>query len=419
VAPHGRRRAVPLVPRQLQETFRRISNDRTTGAHGLAVTGLRAIDRALTFWSKRPIPDLRGSMREIAGTLRNTQPAMGVFQRWSLEWSELAAHTPDRLLHGALSRWAEDWHDRLAHETERIARVARRRFPPRVRVLTLSRSASVRAALLAPPPARRAREVVVLESLPGGEGRTFARELKRAGLNARVVSDAEGVRIVRDIELVVLGADAVYADGSVVHKVGTRPLALAAARGGVPVVVVAGGSKSVPRRKPLGRVPALFDRTPPRAIREYWSDSGVVSPDADGGRPSRPGRGYLVLNRRAATMGSLGSPEADRLERLDAGAFRKGKLNRSGTWGVVFLAEWCPFCRAFAPLFAGLASEAQIAVGDLTSLESPLWEEFAVEVVPTVVVFREGEPVYRKDGILGEGLSEHDLPEIRNALGLG
>lgn len=115
-------------------------------------------------------------------------------------------------------------------------------------------------------------------------------------------------------------------------------------------------------------------------------------------------------------MGSFGSPAADRLERLGAAAFRSGKLRRSGTWAVAFVAEWCPFCRAFAPLFATLANEHSVALGDVTDLDNPVWEQFDIEVVPTVVVFRDGSPVLRRNGILGEGLSEKDLSEVRTFL---
>jgi translation initiation factor 2B subunit (eIF-2B alpha/beta/delta family) len=78
-------------------------------------------------------------------------------------------------------------------------------------------------------------------------------------------------------DLVLVGADAVYGDGSVVHKVGTRPLTLAALRAGVPVIVVAGRSKSVPGPCPSRTLPPRFDRTPARAVREFWTDRGVVA----------------------------------------------------------------------------------------------------------------------------------------------
>jgi thioredoxin 1 len=115
-------------------------------------------------------------------------------------------------------------------------------------------------------------------------------------------------------------------------------------------------------------------------------------------------------------MGSFGSAEADRLERLGADSFRQGRLVRPGTWAVAFLAEWCPFCRDFAPRFASLAGDVRIAVGDLTDEENPLWEEFGIEVIPTVILFRDGAPVLRRDGTLGEGLGPRDLAAVRAAL---
>jgi thioredoxin 1 len=107
------------------------------------------------------------------------------------------------------------------------------------------------------------------------------------------------------------------------------------------------------------------------------------------------------------------------LERLGAADFDGVRLRRSGTWGVGFLAEWCPFCRSFEPKFEGLAgtTPAHLAIADVTDEESPLWERFSVEVVPTVIVFRDGEATFRRDGRLGRGLGEPDLQAFRAALG--
>jgi thioredoxin 1 len=107
------------------------------------------------------------------------------------------------------------------------------------------------------------------------------------------------------------------------------------------------------------------------------------------------------------------------MERLGADAFEGDHLRRSGTWAVAFLADWCPFCRAFAPKFDALAGGGsfQVARGDVTDYDSPLWETFHIEVVPTVVVFREGVPGFRRDGVLGRGLSDTDLAAVRAELG--
>jgi len=102
----------------------------------------------------------------------------------------------------------------------------------------------------------------------------FARDLRRAGFSARTIPDRDGVDTVRSADLLVLGADAVAADGSVVHKVGTRALAEAAARSGIGVVVIAGRSKFTGRSAPRKHLPPGFDRTPARWISEYWTDAG-------------------------------------------------------------------------------------------------------------------------------------------------
>ncbi|MGA8541925.1 MAG: thioredoxin family protein [Thermoplasmata archaeon] len=107
------------------------------------------------------------------------------------------------------------------------------------------------------------------------------------------------------------------------------------------------------------------------------------------------------------------------MDRIGAEAFDGIQLRRSGNWAVAFLADWCPFCRAFLPQFEALAGTGpfQLAVADLTDYDTPLWERFEVDVVPTIVVFRGGKPSFRRDGRLGQGLGEADLKALRADLG--
>lgn len=102
------------------------------------------------------------------------------------------------------------------------------------------------------------------------------------------------------------------------------------------------------------------------------------------------------------------------MERFGAEAFDGDRLRRTGTWAVVFLADWCPFCRSFAPKFAALEKEgvANLAVADVTDEASPLWDRFEVKVVPTVIVFRDGAVATRHNGRFARGLGERDLAAI-------
>jgi len=79
---------------------------------------------------------------------------------------------------------------------------------------------------------------------------------------------------------------------------------------------------------------------------------------------------------------------------------------------AIFLALWCPFCRQFQPAFeaAARANGIRWASVDISD-ENGLWDAFNIEVVPTIVVFKEGKPVWRKNGVLGRGLSEDAITE--------
>ncbi|MFZ0891999.1 MAG: thioredoxin family protein [Thermoplasmata archaeon] len=103
------------------------------------------------------------------------------------------------------------------------------------------------------------------------------------------------------------------------------------------------------------------------------------------------------------------------MERLSAADFDGQRLRREGSWGVCFSADWCPFCRAFLRPFAALehSQDFQSAIGDLTDTDSPLWELFSIDVVPTMVAFRNGEPIRRWDGVLGSGLRSEDVEALR------
>jgi len=86
------------------------------------------------------------------------------------------------------------------------------------------------------------RHVTVDETRPLLQGaRLTAWELARDGIPYEIVVDAAGPGLIAAgaVDAVVVGADRIAANGDVANKVGTYPLALAAARHDVPFVVAA------------------------------------------------------------------------------------------------------------------------------------------------------------------------------------
>jgi len=85
-------------------------------------------------------------------------------------------------------------------------------------------------------------EVLATETRPLLQGsRLTAWELQRLGIPFRMVTDGAAPSVIArgEVSLVMVGADRIAANGDVANKIGTFPLALAAARARVPFVVVA------------------------------------------------------------------------------------------------------------------------------------------------------------------------------------
>ena len=185
-------------------------------------------------------------------------------------------------------------------------------------VATLSRSGTVLEALEVGDPAR----VFVAESRPAREGIPVAERLaETTDSTVTVHTDAAAAHVLGrdDVDRVVVGADTVLSDGSVVNKTGTRAIAIAADREGIPVSVVAATDKVSTREDVnlesgartavydggagLDVLNPIFDVTPADCVTEIITERGTLEPSEieavaaelrgletwrDGGSPTDP-----------------------------------------------------------------------------------------------------------------------------------
>jgi len=186
-------------------------------------------------------------MLAFADTLAEARPEMHAVAALVTRWRRSMAAVPAAGVAAlrrraadeveAVRAWAED-------ASERAIAAARARIGRGACVLTHSASSTVTRALLARQPA--GVRVIVTESRPGNEGHALAATLARAGLPVTYITDAQAGVFVGEADLVLVGADALLADGAVVNKVGTRLIALAAREAGTPFFACAEGYKRRP-----------------------------------------------------------------------------------------------------------------------------------------------------------------------------
>jgi methylthioribose-1-phosphate isomerase len=150
-------------------------------------------------------------------------------------------------------------------------------------------------------------EVYADETRPLFQGsRLTAWELTRAGIPVTVLIDSAAASLMKDgeIDLVIVGADRIAANGDTANKIGTYPLAIAAKHHGIPFYVAAPASTFDPAtrtgesilieqrhadevRNSAGAITApaaaavynpAFDVTPARLITAIISDRGIHQP---------------------------------------------------------------------------------------------------------------------------------------------
>jgi thioredoxin 1 len=90
---------------------------------------------------------------------------------------------------------------------------------------------------------------------------------------------------------------------------------------------------------------------------------------------------------------------------------------RSATEAVVvdFWAEWCGPCKMIAPILDEIAAEqtGKIKIAKLNVDDNPdLARRFDVMSIPTLIVFKDGEPKKRLVGAKGKGQLLEELSEF-------
>lgn len=87
---------------------------------------------------------------------------------------------------------------------------------------------------------------------------------------------------------------------------------------------------------------------------------------------------------------------------LEAADFKQEVLEAKGKVLVDFFATWCGPCRMLSPIIDQLADEVEdvkVCKVDIDKAEA-LAAEYGVEVVPTLIVFENGQVIKSASGVM-------------------
>ncbi|WP_255197257.1 ribose 1,5-bisphosphate isomerase [Halorarius litoreus] len=247
----------------------------------------------------------RASMREAARALYDTRPtavSLPNALRYVLYGME---GTTVEALRGSVTARADRFRRELDQAQSKLGRVGAGRIRDGDVVMTHCHSTDAMACIRAAIEQGKHVEAIVKETRPRQQGHITARELRELGVPVTLIVDNAAHRYLNDVDHVLVGADSIAADGSVINKIGTSGLAVSARDRGTPIMVAAQTIKLHPdtltgqaveiemraesevidaeTREEIGdievRNPA-FDVTPPRHIDAIVTEQGQFPPES-------------------------------------------------------------------------------------------------------------------------------------------
>ena len=79
---------------------------------------------------------------------------------------------------------------------------------------------------------------------------------------------------------------------------------------------------------------------------------------------------------------------------------------------IDFWAEWCGPCKKLSPILDEISNQTGLLVGKLNVDENPLkMEEYSVHSIPTMVLFKSGQPVRIINGAMPKHMLVKELSE--------
>lgn len=257
--------------------------------HGASILGRRSIDvlaEVTRISSAHSVNEVFSGLLAVALELRKAQPSMATITNlvgrflYDVEEAKQTASSVEQFRETVTSLGRKAQTD-AASTAEDTSRNAVSILPEDGFVLTHSYSSTVRRALELGVKGRRNLTVYVTESSPGLEGKQLAKDLIEVGVPVRLIADSAVASVISDVDIVMVGADSVLKDGSVINKIGTRKIALIAEQEEVPFYVVCESTKFSTMDflgEPALIAETLFDLTPSQHVSQIVTESGSLEP---------------------------------------------------------------------------------------------------------------------------------------------
>jgi len=290
--------------RELEDTVNGIREMSIRGAGKIARAASSALASFAREWKGESRDDFISDLREAASLIHSTRPTAVSLRNGILLTLKGSNDEVDitsvrkRILHQS-----GEFIERAVMARENIAEMGSKRIPKGSTILTHCNSMAALTTIKKAYDEGRVEMVYSTESRPWRQGHITTGWLLDNGIPVTMIVDSAVRHVMRKINIVVVGADTITANGAVINKIGTSQIALAAQESRVPFMVCAetfkfsketllgslveiedrGPEEIADPKRPQDFPGArfenpVFDATPPEYIDAIVTEVGIVSP---------------------------------------------------------------------------------------------------------------------------------------------
>lgn len=292
------------VRSRIGEVERGISSMEIRGAGKIAKAASKALNDFAQEWEGRDGTQLIGDLKKAARILMSTRPtAVSLRNSILLTLNGVEKLTNVKEIKEGVLKRSEEFIDNAILSRERISTIGSKRIPEGSTVMTHCNSMAALTTIKQAFDDCRIEMVYSTESRPWRQGHLTARWLLDNGIPVTMIVDSAARHFMKNMDVVVVGADTITSNGAVINKIGTSQIALFAHESRVPFMVCAETFKfsretlfgSLVEIEDRGRIEIadperpevfkgaffknpVFDVTPPEYIDGIITELGLVSP---------------------------------------------------------------------------------------------------------------------------------------------
>lgn len=288
----------------IRVTAEQIRKLQVQGARNVAIAAVKALYSLAEKTKAKTRKDLIFELSEARVLLfssRETEPLMRNAINWIITQVKDSDERNVAELANLVCLSSQKFQKNLQASKERIARIGAKRILGGSVVLTHCHSSTVTRMLTIARNEGKTFEVICTETRPVFQGRITAKEILALGVKTTLIVDSAVRSFIKNVDVVIVGADAITSEGNIVNKIGSSTVAVLAHEARKPFYVVSellkfdpdtlyGECEKIEERNrdeiwkdapsELNVQNPAFDVTPRNLIHGLICEEGIISPQS-------------------------------------------------------------------------------------------------------------------------------------------